>query len=147
MSRPTRYSGRKPEGPKVTSSVILIGAGVLLLILAGLIVLQTMRAPSPGVTAQATIARPQTLPARPTQPKPARPPTAAEPGASPIPMLPPPATIGPPGPQDIAQGPRISVSALEHDFGDIHPTTPVSHVFVFTNTGQSELVIERLVAS
>jgi len=116
------------------------------LILAALVVLRTKGVPSPGGVSQATIARPLTVPTQPALKAPTSTP-GSEPGASPIPVLPPPATIGPPGPQDIAQGPRITVSALEHDFGDIHPTAPVSHVFVFTNTGKSELVIERLVAS
>lgn len=147
MTRPTRLSDRQPEGAKDgIGNLVVIGAGALLLILAGWVVLQTMGAPSQPAVSEATIARPLTVPVERASPQA---PTApgAEPGASPIPLLPPPETIAPPGPAALAQGPRLTVAALEHDFGDIHPTTPVSHVFVFTNTGAAELIIDRLTAS
>jgi predicted alternative tryptophan synthase beta-subunit len=62
-------------------------------------------------------------------------------------MLLPAATIVPPNATAIAQAPRLTVGELQYDFGDIPPTAPVSHMFIITNTGTAELVIERLTAS
>lgn len=147
MSHSMRSSGHKSESARaVTGSAVLIGVGALVLILVGWVVLQAMGTPSPGSVFQGTIARPPT-PTAGLAVQPTAAPSRAEPGASPIPMLPPPATIAQPGPTALSQAPRLTVGELEHDFGDIHPTAPVSHVFVFTNTGTAELVIERLTAS
>jgi hypothetical protein len=43
--------------------------------------------------------------------------------------------------------PAITFDAEEHDFGTIAPTDTIEHVFEFTNTGDKELVIQKLGSS
>ena len=43
--------------------------------------------------------------------------------------------------------PAISFNELDYDFATIGQEDQVSHVFEFTNTGDQELVIDRLHAS
>ena len=43
--------------------------------------------------------------------------------------------------------PVIDFSAISYDFGEISSADKVEHVFEFKNTGDRELVIERVTAS
>jgi len=41
----------------------------------------------------------------------------------------------------------VSFDSEEHDFGTVAPVDIIEHVFEFTNTGDQELVIEKLSSS
>jgi hypothetical protein len=43
--------------------------------------------------------------------------------------------------------PVMTFAETEHDFGDIQPDSKVRHVFTFTNTGKSPLLIQDATAS
>jgi hypothetical protein len=43
--------------------------------------------------------------------------------------------------------PSISFDSEEHDFGAVAPVDTVEHVFEFTNTGDQDLLIQKLGSS
>ena len=43
--------------------------------------------------------------------------------------------------------PSIAFDSEEHDFGAVAPVDTIEHVFEFTNTGDQDLLIERLGSS
>jgi hypothetical protein len=43
--------------------------------------------------------------------------------------------------------PSIHFNEMVHDFGTVSQEDAVRHVFVFTNTGDQELVVEKVSAS
>ena len=103
--------------------------------------------PVQGIPAQVSPApRPQVsqLPT-PALPGPAV--TLPSPGLPTRAVMPPPATIAAPSAEEIARGPRLTIETTEFDFGKVPATGKLEHVFVFTNTGQSDLIIERIITT
>lgn len=43
--------------------------------------------------------------------------------------------------------PSITFDSEEHDFGTVAPVDIIEHVFEFTNTGDQDLVIQKLSSS
>jgi len=43
--------------------------------------------------------------------------------------------------------PSITFDSEEHDFGTVAPVDTIEHVFEFTNTGDQDLVIQKLSSS
>jgi len=43
--------------------------------------------------------------------------------------------------------PSIAFDSEEHDFGTVAPVDTIEHVFEFTNTGDQDLLIEKLGSS
>ncbi len=58
--------------------------------------------------------------------------------------LAPAATIAAPSADEIARGPRLAVVSTYFDFGQVKPAQVLTHTFAFTNTGQSELIIQHI---
>lgn len=46
--------------------------------------------------------------------------------------------------RDIGGGPSISLESYSHDFGRVLPGSTISHDFVFTNQGDSDLIISAV---
>jgi len=43
--------------------------------------------------------------------------------------------------------PSVTFDSEEHDFGTLAPVDTIEHVFEFTNTGDQDLVIQKLSSS
>jgi Protein of unknown function (DUF1573) len=43
--------------------------------------------------------------------------------------------------------PSIAFDAEEHDFGTVAPVDAIEHVFEFSNTGDQDLIIQKLSSS
>jgi hypothetical protein len=148
-----------PKSGRFTGSIAL-AAGILVVILVAGWWFGDQRKPAgqPAAT-QPSVALAKVSPAPRPQydqarsPLPATPTLAGPAVTLPMPTVPqrgalaPAATIAAPGAEEIARGPHLTLSSTQFDFGQVHPTAVLQHTFIFTNTGQSELIIQQITAT